>query len=201
MNLPPAIQKLITAFTTLPTVGQKTAERYVFYLLKQPKENLQAMAAALLELKDKTTLCQNCFAVAEQSPCPTCADARRDASLLCIVADSRDMIALEATKQYSGYYHILNALINAIEESRPEAINLQTLVNKIKTNPIKEIILALDPNLEGETTAMYLTNLIKQNNPAIKITRLAKGLPMGANIEYADEMTMSNALKYRTESL
>ncbi|MBI4812077.1 recombination protein RecR [Candidatus Falkowbacteria bacterium] len=200
MRFPLSIQKLIDIFSTLPTVGPKTAERYVFYLLKQPTEELQKFALALAELKEKTTVCRICNAYAESNPCPICADAKRDSGVLCVVADSRDMLAIEATKQYNGRYFILGGVINVIEGFGPEQINAQKLTERIRKNGIKEVILAVNPDVEGETTAMYLTKMIKQLNMAgIKITRLAKGLPMGANLEYADEITLANALKYRNE--
>ena len=183
-------------FSKLPTVGPKTAERYVFYLLKQDPELLQQFAQALAELKEKTTVCQTCMSIAEKNPCVICSNKNRDTSLLCVISDTRNMSSIEATKQFTGYYHILGGLINAIEGIKPAQLNIKQLVNRIKNNNIKEIILALDPTMEGETTALYLVKLLK--SPKIKITRLAKGLPMGADLEYADEMTLTNALKNRT---
>ncbi|MFH0923221.1 MAG: recombination mediator RecR [Candidatus Falkowbacteria bacterium] len=197
MKYPFSIQNLISHFSQLPTVGPKTAERYVFYLLKQDPETLQKFALALSELKEKTTICQNCLAIAEFNPCQICADHKRNKSTICVVAGSRDMMAIESTKKYNGLYHILGGVINAIEGIKEDKLNIKQLVEKIKKNQIKEIILALNPDMEGETTAMYLTKLIKPHN--IKTTRLAKGLPMGANLEYADEITLANALKYRNE--
>ena len=195
MKFPISIQNLINHFSQLPTVGPKTAERYVFYLLKQNSEQLQKFAQSIAELKEKTTVCQTCFAIAESSPCLICSDQKRNRLIICVVADTRDMLTIEATKQYNGLYHILDGTINAIESIKPEQLNIKQLIVRIKQNGIKEIILALNPDLEGETTAMYLAKLLKSLN--IKITRLAKGLPMGADLEYADEITLTNALKYR----
>ena len=196
MRYPKSIENLINYFTKLPTVGPKTAERYVFYLLKQHPEELQKFAQAIAELKEKITICKSCFSVSETSPCEICDDTKRDESLMCIVSNTRDMIAIESTKQYSGYYHILGGVINTIEDIKPEQLNIKQLVNKIKANKkIIEIILALNPNLEGETTCMYLIKLLKPYNQ--KISRLAKGLPMGSDIEYADEITITNALNNR----
>ena len=198
MRYPSSIQNLIDHFSKLPTVGPKTAERYVFYLLKQHPESLQAFAQALAELKEKTTVCQTCLAIAEKSPCPICSDAKRNKSLVCLVADTRDMLAVESSRQYNGLYFILGGVINAIEGVKPEQLNIKQMLARLKTAPVvKEIILALNPDLEGETTAMYMAKLLKPYK--IKITRLAKGLPMGADLEYADEITLSNALKYRSE--
>jgi len=187
-------------FSELPTVGPKTAERYVFYLLKQSGENLQKFAQAMAELKEKITICQTCLAVTEANPCSICSDQGRDKGVLCIIANTQDMLTIEATKEYKGFYHVLGGLINTIEGIKPEQLNVSQLINRIKKNKIQEIILALSPNLEGETTSMYLAKLLKSSRPGkIKITRLAKGLPTGANLEYADEMTLANALKYRNE--
>lgn len=197
MRFPAAIQKLIDGFAKLPTVGPKTAERYVFYLLKQNPENLQALAQAIAELKEKTTTCRECFALAETNPCNVCADPKRQKNQLCVVADTRDYLTIEATNSYPGRYFILGGELNQIEGVGPDQLNIELLLKKLKSGGIEEIILALDPTMEGETTVLYLTKLLKPLN--LKITRLAKGLPMGADIEYADEITLSNALKFRSE--
>lgn len=197
MKFPSPIQNLINYFTTLPTVGPKTAERYVFYLLKKSPDELQRFAAALAGLKNGIFVCKNCFAIAASDPCPICADAKRSNSTICVVSDFRDMIALESTGQFSGKYHILGGTINAIEGIKPEQLNIAQLAGRVSREKTMEIILALNPDLEGETTSMYLAKLLKSKYKNIKITRLAKGLPMGADLEYADEITLANALKYR----
>ena len=197
MALPRAIQALIEELQKLPSVGPKTAERYAFYLLRQPAEQLQKFAQAIAELKENITICQNCLAIAEKNPCHICADEKRDKTTICVVADTRDMIAVESTKQYSGQYHILGGLINTIENIKPENLNIEKLIDRTKNKSVKEIILALSPNMEGETTSLYLTKILKNTN--LKISRLAKGLPTGSDLEYADEMTLINALKYRNE--
>jgi recombination protein RecR len=197
MRYPASIQNLIDHFCKLPTVGPKTAERYVFYLLKQHPESLQQFAQAIAEVKEKTTVCQTCLAIAESNPCRICSNQKRNHSVICLVADTRDMLAIEATKQYSGIYHILGGVINTIEGVKPDQLNIKALLNNLKQNNAKEIILAFNPDLEGETTSMYIGKLLKPNK--LKITRLAKGLPMGADLEYADEITLANALKYRNE--
>jgi recombination protein RecR len=200
MKYPSSIQYLINHFSQLPTVGPKTAERYVFYLLKQNPEELQKFAQAIAELKEKTTVCQTCFAVAETNPCSICADSKRDHTTICIIANTRDMLSLEIIKEYNGIYHVLGGVLNTIEGIKPEQLNIKQLISRIKKDKIKEIILALNPTLEGETTVMYLTKLLKPSRPGgIKITRLAKGLPMGADLEYADAITLANALKNRNE--
>ena len=197
MRYPASIQNLIDQFSKLPTVGPKTAERYVFYLLRQHSESLQEFAQAIAEVKEKTTVCQTCLAIAESNPCQICSNQKRNHSIICLVADTRDMLAIESTKQYNGVYHILGAVLNTIEGIKPDQLNIKALLNHLKQNSAKEIILAFNPDLEGETTAMYIAKLLKPHK--IKITRLAKGLPMGADLEYADEITLSNALKYRNE--
>lgn len=197
MRYPSPIQNLIDRFSSLPTVGPKTAERYVFYLLKQTPEKLQEFAQHLAELKEKITLCDNCLSISETNPCHICANSKRDRNTLCIIADSRDMLVIENTNEYHGLYFVLGGEINTIEEIKPENLNIKKLIEKLKKEKYNEIILALSPTLEGETTAMYLTKLLKPLK--IKISRIARGLPAGSNIEYADETTISNALKYRNE--
>lgn len=197
MKYPTSIQNLIDYFCQLPTVGPKTAERYVFYLLSQPAEWLQQFAQAMAEVKEKTTVCQTCLAITESNPCLICSDLKRNHSLICLVADTRDMLAIETTKQHNGVYYILGGVINTIEGVGPDQLNVKTLLNHLKQNSVKEIILAFNPDFEGETTSMYIAKLLRIHR--IKITRLAKGLPMGADLEYADEITLTNALKYRHE--
>jgi recombination protein RecR len=196
MRYPTAIQNLIDQLSALPSVGPKTAERYVFYLLRQAPEKLTALATAIGELQAKTTVCHICGVISETNPCPICADQNRQAGLLCVVANTQDLWAIEATKQYNGRYFVLGGLINTINEVKPADLNIQKLVNRIKAGEIKEIILALNFTLEGETTALYLTKILKDH---LKITRLAKGLPAGSNLEYADELTLGSALKNRNE--
>jgi len=197
MNYPKSIQNLIDYFSHLPSVGPKTAERYVFYLLKAHPEWLQGFAQAIAELKEKTTLCRICLSLAESDPCSICSDKKRSQALVCLVAETRDLLAIEETKQYNGLYFVLGGVINTIEGVKPEQLNIKPLVARIKQKGLKEIILAFNPDLEGETTVLYLAKLFKPSK--IKITRLAKGLPMGADLEYADEITLAHALKYRNE--
>lgn len=199
MKYPGSIQNLIEQFTKLPTVGRKTAERYVFYLLKKNPEELQAFAQAIAELKEKTAICQTCFAIAESDPCSICRDEKRDRSRLMIVADSRDLLAMEAIKEYNGLYHVLGGCLDALEGIKPETLNIEPLLKRLKDpkGQINEIILATNPDMKGETTAIYLKRILTPFKK--KVTRLAKGLPIGADLEYADEMTLSNAFKYRNE--
>lgn len=196
MRYPKAIENLIERLSALPSVGPKTAERYTFYLLHQSDDKLNGLALALKELKTKTTLCSSCQAITENNPCSICSDRERLKDVLCIVENTQDLLSIEATKQYTGKYFVLGGLINTINEVRPDDLNIEKLVKKIKAENIKEIILALNFNLEGETTSLYLNKLLRDH---VKITRLAKGLPAGSDLEYADETTLASALKYRNE--
>lgn len=196
MRYPQAIANLIEKLSALPSVGPKTAERYVFYLLRQSNEKLNGLAEAIRDLRAKTTICSFCQAIAENNPCPICADEGRNKELLCVVENTQDLLSIEATKQYSGRYFVLGGLINTINDVKPTDLNIEALLKKIKSDKVKEIILALNFNLEGETTSLYLAKLLRDH---IKITRLAKGLPAGSDLEYADETTLASALKYRNE--
>jgi recombination protein RecR len=197
MKYPQAIQNLINTFSKLPSVGPKTAERYVFYLLKQNPEELQKFAQSIAELKEKIIICQSCNAVADYSPCSICQDVKRDKTSICVVANTRDMLTIDAIKQFNGIYFILGGLLNPIEGVDAKNLNINQLLTKISQTKAKEIIFALNPNFEGEATIMYISKLIKPMK--IKTSRLAKGLPMGADLEYADEITLANSLKYRNE--
>jgi len=196
MRYPRALEELITKLSTLPGVGPKTAERYAFYLLKQTEEKLTSLATAISDLKNQTTRCHLCLAISEKDPCAICSDTTRDRTLLCLVEDSRDLMAIEATSQYRGGYFVLGGLINTIKEVRPDDLPITQLIKRLKQDAVTEMIVALNFTLEGETTALYLTRLLKQQ---IKITRLAKGLPAGSDLEYADELTLASAIKNRSD--
>lgn len=197
MRYPEALQKLIEMLSKLPGVGPKTAERYAFFLLNQPESLNQEFARRLENLKEKTTICQSCGNISEKNPCPICLDANRDQKTLCLIADSRELAAIDATRQYNGRYFILGGLIDTIEGVGPDKLRIRELLKKLDQEPIEEIIMAFDPTIEGEATSLYLAKTLRDRK--IKITRLARGLPSGANLEYADEMTITNALKYRNE--
>ena len=196
MRYPQAIQTLIEKLSALPSVGPKTAERYAFYLLRQSESSLDSLAMAIRELKSKITLCSSCQAISESNPCPICADKARLSDTLCVVENTQDLLTIEATRQFTGKYFVLGGLINTINEVKPDDLNIDKLLKRIKADSVKEIILALNFTLEGETTSLYLNKLLRDH---LKITRLAKGLPAGSDLEYADEMTLASALKYRNE--
>jgi len=197
MKYPQSIQNLINSFSNLPTVGPKTAERYVLYLLKKSKDDLKIFAQNIIDLKEKIKICYLCNSISETSPCDICKNSGRDKGIICIVRDTKDIISLELTKQFTGVYYVLGGLLNSIEGINPDQLNIIKLKDRIskEKNNIKELIIALSPTLEGETTSLYLIKLFQPLN--LKITRLAKGLPMGSDLEYADEITLANALKYR----
>lgn len=195
MRYPSSLQNLINELTKLPSVGPKTAERYVFYLLGRNNEELQKLAQAIAELKEKTKICSSCHLISETDPCSICSDNNRDASLLAVVSNSRDLLAIESTNRYQGKYHVLGGVLDPIKGIKPEQLNIKQLVARLKQNRVKEVIFALNPTMEGETTTMYLVKLLRPMK--IKLSRIAKGLPMGADLEYADDATLNNAMKYR----
>jgi len=204
--LPRAIVKLIESFERLPGIGPKTAQRLAFYLLHVPQEELEQFADHLRALKSQTVLCSICKNVTESDPCVICQDPRRDQSIICVVEQPPDVVSLEKTGKYHGVYHVLHGAIDPLNNLGPEELYISDLVKRLKLLklPKVEIILATNPNMEGEATAMYLNKQINQltiNNSqiAVRITRLAHGLPVGADIEYADEVTLTRALEGRRE--
>ncbi|MEK7131211.1 MAG: recombination mediator RecR [Patescibacteria group bacterium] len=191
-----SIQNLMDAFRKLPTVGQRTAERFVFYLLKSGKKEVGEITLALKELIDNVKSCEVCWDFSDHNPCAICNNKTRDQSLLCVVSEPQDIPVLERTGVYGGLYHVLRGVIEPGDEEGLEKIKIKELFKRIEE--IKEIILALNPDLAGETTMLYFEKEIKRLNPNLKITRLARGLPMGSDIQYADEITLGSAIKNRT---
>jgi recombination protein RecR len=195
---PRAVTRLIEEFHRLPGIGPKTAQRLTFYLLRAPKEHAFALAEALTQLKDKIVTCAICQNIAEENPCAICRDDARDRSIICVVEEPLDVLALERTREYRGLYHVLHGAISPVEGIGPEDLRVQELLTRIRRERgIAEIVLATNPNLEGEATAMYLERLIKPLG--IRLTRLARGLPVGGDLEYADEVTLTRALEGRRE--
>jgi len=195
---PDSIKNLIEQFSKLPSVGPKTAERLVFYLLRQPKDRLEKFGLALEKIKDQITVCKKCQNFAENDPCSICSDSRRSLAVICVIATPQDLFALEKTNEYQGTYHILGGVIDPLEGITPEKLKLKELIERIKKDNVKEVILAFNSDMPGETTILYLTKLLKQFKN-VKITRLAQGLPSGSDLEYADEITLTSALKGRKE--
>ncbi|MFC1915319.1 recombination mediator RecR [Chloroflexota bacterium] len=192
-----AINALVQEFSKLPGIGPKSAQRLTYYLLRAPSEQTKLLAEAILSLKQKITLCSTCFNVTESDPCPTCRSEKRDRSQICIVEQPQDILALEYTGIYQGRYHVLHGAISPTEGIGTDDIRIKELLNRLQDGSVKEVILATNPNLEGEQTAMYLS---RQISPlGIKVTRLARGLPFGTELEYADDVTLTRAIEGRQE--
>lgn len=201
MIIPKAIQNLIDSFERLPGIGHKTAQRLTFYLLHVPQGELDNFANALQNLKKDTILCSNCFMIAERNPCDICKNLQRDSSIICVVEQPLDVIALEKSGKYKGIYHVLHGKIDPLNNIGPDEIFISQLLARVK-NPksnIKEIILATNPTMEGEATAMYIAKNLKSQNPTVKISRIGRGLPIGADLEYADEVTLQRAMEGRSQ--
>ncbi len=198
MRYPEKISNLIDSFSTLPGVGRKTAERFVFSLLKQPKEIILKFSHDLSELHNHNFTCPQCFNFSEtENNCAVCSAPNRDHSIICVVEEFHDLNVIEATGEYKGLYHVLGGKIDPPEGITPDKLNISQLTERIKNQQIQEIILALNPDILGEGTIIHLKNILRPLN--VKISLLARGLPMGADIEYADEVTLANALKGRQE--
>ena len=196
---PLPIQNLIKAFSRLPSVGQRTAERYVFYLLKSGKKNVNELAITLENISKNIQSCKICWDFSDCSPCKICADKKRNQNILCIVSDSQNVQIIEKIRKYNGLYHILRGIIKIDNPEDIKYLKINELLKRLPENKITEIIMALNTDLDGETTMMFLKNKIKEINAGIKITRLARGLPMGSDLQYADEITLENAFSNRIE--
>ncbi|MBN1176599.1 MAG: recombination protein RecR [Dehalococcoidales bacterium] len=192
-----AIGRLVEEFSKLPGIGPKSAQRITFYLLRSPEEEAGALAEALLSLKQKINLCSSCCNVTELDPCPICRNPQRDNSQVCIVEQPQDVIALEHTGVYRGLYHVLHGAISPTEGIGADDIRIKELLSRLQNNSVQEVILATNTNLEGEQTAMYLSRVITPLG--IRVTRLARGLPYGTELEYADDVTLTRALEGRSE--
>jgi recombination protein RecR len=191
------IQRLIDALVRLPGIGPKTASRLAFYLLRSPADQVQELAAALGELKTNIVYCRRCQNLTLANPCSICADVNRDAHLICVVEEPLDVVAIERTGAYKGLYHVLHGVINPVEGIGPDDLRIDSLFERVKTETPAEILVATNPTLEGEATAMYLARLLR--SASVRITRLARGLPVGGDLEYADEVTLSRALEGRRD--
>jgi recombination protein RecR len=212
MKIPKAIQNLIDAFERLPGIGSKTAARLTFYLLHVPEAERERLGNAVSELGRETILCKQCFNITDASSatdrdglCEICSDSNRDRSLLCVIEDPLDLLAFEKTGKYNGLYHVLHGVIAPLEHIGPEDLKIDELIKRVRSQEsgVREIILATNPSLEGEATAMYIRQLISKqptgNSGKIKITRIARGIPTGGDLEYADEVTLTKALEGRQD--
>ncbi len=196
-QLPKPIQDLIEEFNKLPGVGPKTSERFAYYLIQQPDSDIKKLIQSLQNLQTKVKKCSRCLTFSEMDPCNLCKDSQRDQTTLCIVAHPPQIQLIEKTGEYQGLYFVLGGVLNPVEGITPDHLNIKMLLQRIKNSQpkIKEIILALNPDVEGESTALYLKKYLQSEVP--KITKLARGLPMGGDLDYADEITLQNALKGR----
>ncbi|MUT67878.1 recombination mediator RecR [Paenibacillus sp. NEAU-GSW1] len=197
MYYPEPIAKLIDAFTRLPGIGPKTAARLAFHVLRMKEDDVIDFAKALVSVKRNLTYCSVCCNITDTDPCRICQDKTRDGSIICVVQESKDLVAMERTKEFQGYYHVLQGAISPIEGIGPDQIRIAELLQRLSDERVQELILATNPNIEGEATAMYISRLVKPFG--IRVTRIAHGLPVGGDLEYADEVTLSKALEGRRE--
>jgi recombination protein RecR len=189
-----SIEKLIEEFAQLPSIGRKTAQRLAMYILKMPREEVAAFAKALVEVKERVIYCSTCCNITESDPCSICSSQKRNRKIICIVEEPNDVIAVEKTHEFNGLYHVLGGALSPLDGIGPEDLKVKELLNRLNDD-IDEIILALNPNVEGETTTLYLAKLLKPLS--IKVTRIARGLPIGSDLEFADEATLTRALEGR----
>ncbi len=197
MVYPGALKKLVDVLCRFPGIGPKTAQRLAFFLLGCSRDEVVAIARTIVDAKDKLTFCTTCGSLAEAEKCSYCSDPKRDQSLICIVQEPRDVLVLERTGQYKGLYHVLHGALSPLDGIGPEELKLNQLVRRIEEKKAEEVIIATNPNVEGDATAGYLARLI--NPLSVRVTRIAFGLPVGGDIEYADELTLSRALEGRRD--
>jgi len=194
---PKPLARLVAEFEKLPGIGPKSAQRLAFHVMRLPAEETRALAEALLGLRDSIRFCRICHNYAEGEVCDICRDSRRDASMICVVAEPRDLIAMEKTNEFKGVYHVLHGVISPLEGITPERLKIRDLQARVAGSPIKEIILAMNPTVEGDTTAMYLAGILKPLGA--RVTRIAHGMPVGGDLDYADQATLIQALEWRRE--
>ena len=193
----PSIEKLIESFEKLPSIGHKTATRLAFHMLDLGEQEVQEFIFSIQNARKNLKYCSKCFNISDTDPCPICANPKRDENIICVVEDVRDIIAMERTHEYKGVYHVLHGSISPMNGIGPEDIKIKELLNRISESKVKEVILATNPRVEGEATAIYLSKLIKPFG--IKVTRIAHGIPVGGDLEYTDEITLMKALEGRRE--
>ena len=193
----PSIEKLIESFEKLPSIGHKTAARLAFYMLNSSEEETKEFVNSILEAKKNLKYCSKCYNISDTDPCQICGNAKRDQSIICVVEDVRDIVAMERTHEFKGVYHVLHGSISPMNGVEPEDIKIKELLARLMDGQVKEVILATNPRVEGEATAMYISKLIKPLG--IKATRIAHGIPVGGDLEYTDEVTLMKALEGRRE--
>jgi recombination protein RecR len=197
VHYPEPVARLIDALQRLPGIGPKTAQRLTFFLLKRPAEEVRELSQALVAVKDRIVYCQTCFNVTDQDPCRICADPARDGRLLCVVEEPNDLLAMERTGEFRGRYHVLLGALSPLDGIGPEDLKVRELLARLDAGGMQEVILATNPNVEGEATALYLARLLRPLG--VRVTRIARGLPVGGDLEYADQVTLSKALEGRRE--
>ena len=198
MKRPPAVTDLIDELKRLPGIGQKTAERLSFFLMRGKVEQAKKLATAIQNLKDKIVLCSTCHGITEADPCDICSDTTRDHSQICVVEEPHDVYVMENMGYFKGVYHVLMGVISPLDGIGPDDLNIEGLKEKVSQSSIKEVILATNPDMEGESTAVYISKVLKPF-PEVKVTRIARGLPVGSDIEYADSVTLLKSLEGRME--
>lgn len=197
MKGPESLFKLVNELKKLPSVGRKTAERMAFHLLKSKRDDINALINAIIDIKEKVKLCSQCNSITETDPCNFCTDSHRERTTLCVVEEPHDVFAIEKTKGYRGIYHVLMGVLSPLDGIGPSDLRIEELLKRAKEDGIREVILATNPNLEGEATAMYIAKMLKPLG--MKITRIARGLPVGGALEYADEVTLTKSFEGRQE--
>ena len=193
----PSIEKLIQSFEKLPSIGNKTAARLAFYMLNASEEETNEFVSSIINAKKNLKYCSKCYNISDTDPCPICGNPKRDPSVICVVEDVRDIIAMEKTHEFKGVYHVLHGSISPMNGIGPDDIKIKELLSRLMDGTVKEIILATNPRVEGEATAVYISKLVKPMG--IKVTRIAHGIPVGGDLEYTDEITLSKALEGRRE--
>jgi len=191
-----SLEILIEELTKFPGIGRKTAQRLALYILKQPKEEVEKLVRAIIDVKEKIKYCSICYNITESDPCPICSSPKRDKTTICVVEEPMDVLAIEKTSEYNGLYHVLGGVLNPLEGIGPEDLKVKELIHRISSGGVNEVIIALNPSVEGETTSIYIANLIKPFG--VKVTRIARGLPIGTALEYADTATIVRAIENRT---
>ena len=195
----PPVQRLITELGKLPGIGQRTAQRLAFHILRADAEDATALADAIREVKERIGLCQVCFNLADEERCRICQDERRDAGVICVVEEPGDVIPVERTHEFSGRYHVLGGALSPIDGIDPDDLRISELVGRVEAGDVSEVVLATNPTTTGEATALHIADGLRTRTPAVAVTRLASGLPVGGDIEYADEVTLGRALVGRRE--
>jgi len=194
---PPFLENLIDQFAMLPGIGKKTAQRLAFYVMDLPQGEAEDFAKAILEARERVSFCTICQNLTDQDVCPICASARRDGSIICVVSDPKDVIAMERAREYFGRYHVLHGVLSPMNRIGPDDLKIKELVSRVGSESVREVITATNPDTEGDTTAVYISRLLKPFG--VKVTRLAYGVPVGASLEYADDSTLLRALEGRQE--